>query len=270
MRWGTGTFRYARPIRWLVSLYNETIIPMEIASIQAGNRTYGHRFLGESTIITDPLKYESLLDKQYVIVDEKKREAAILAGIKQLEEKEGFHVPIDERLLQEVRNLVEYPTVFYGGFDEQYLELPKEVLMTSMKEHQRYFPVLTEEKTTLLPYFVSVRNGDETKIANVVKGNEKVLRARLADAAFFYTEDKKHSIAFYLDKLKTVIFQEKIGTLYEKTIHVAEITKALAAALDVSQAVQERAVRTAEIAKFDLMTDMVNEFPELQGIMGNY
>jgi glycyl-tRNA synthetase beta chain len=268
MRWGSGSLRYARPIRWLVALYNTEIIPIKIAGVQSGNFTYGHRFLGDKAVISDPLQYESILETQFVIADSKKRETAILAGIRQLEEKEGFHVPIDEHLLQEVRNLVEYPTVFYGAFEEEYLQLPKEVLITSMKEHQRYFPIMDKKETLLMPYFIGVRNGDDRKIDNVRKGNEKVLRARLADAAFFFAEDKKGSIDFFMNKLKTVIFQEKIGTMYEKTEHVKNITTTLGTALSMPSDVKQIATRAAVICKFDLMTNMVNEFTELQGVMG--
>src|SRR5699024_9843628 len=144
----------------------------------------------------------------------------------------------------------------------------REVLITSMKEHQRYFPVTSQNKGTLLPYFVSVRNGDDYKIDNVIKGNEKVLRARLADAAFFFEEDKKQSIHQFMDKLKTVIFQEDIGTVYEKSVHTKEITKQLLEMLEISESVAHHALRTSQIAKFDLVTNMVNEFTELQGIMG--
>src|SRR5699024_3214134 len=149
-----------------------------------------------------------------------------------------------------------------------YLHLPQETLITSMAEHQRYFPVMSKEDNTLLPYFVSVRNGDDLKIENVIKGNEKVLRARLADAAFFFEEDRSKSIDFYNDKLKTVVFQEKIGTTYEKVQHVVTLTEQISKHLNVSDDIAKQAKRTAEICKFDLMTSMVGEFPELQGVMG--
>lgn len=268
MRWGSGSFRFARPIRWLVALYNNLIVPFEIANVKTGNVTHGHRFLGESVTITNPLQYEDLLEENYVIVSPEKRETFIVEQIKALEEKEGFTVKIESSLLQEVRNLVEYPTVFFGSFEKQFLQLPQETLITSMAEHQRYFPVMKKDCNELLPYFVSVRNGDDKQIENVIKGNEKVLRARLSDAVFFYDEDRKHSIPFYLDKLKTVVFQEKIGTIYEKLEHVKQLTKQISQELAIDEETSKRAHRAAEICKFDLVTHMVNEFTELQGIMG--
>ena len=268
MRWGSDSYRFARPIRWLVALLNDKVIPFEVAHVKTDNITYGHRFLGDKTIITDPLKYESILENNYVIPDAKKRESMIVEQIKELENKEGFHIAVPNELLQEVRNLVEYPTVFFGRFAENYLELPSETLITSMAEHQRYFPVYSHEGGTLLAYFVSVRNGNKEQIENVVKGNEKVLRARLKDAEFFYNEDRKRSIDFYLEKLKTVVFQDKIGTIYEKTQNVVSITEQINRKLQQTDEIMELSKRAAEISKFDLVTDMVNEFPELQGIMG--
>lgn len=268
MRWGSESFRYARPIRWLVALYNDTVVPFEIANVPTGNLTYGHRFLGSKTKINDPLAYEAILEENYVIVDPKKREELILDQIQTIEEAAGFHIQVEPQLLNEVRNLIEYPTAFYGSFNEEYLDLPEETLITSMAEHQRYFPVMTKDKTTLLPHFVSVRNGDDTQIENVARGNEKVLRARLADGAFFYEEDKSNSIDFYNDKLKTVIFQEKIGTTYEKIENVVAITEKINSYLSVETNTSQQAKRTAKICKFDLMTSMVGEFPELQGVMG--
>ncbi|RLL48053.1 glycine--tRNA ligase subunit beta [Oceanobacillus piezotolerans] len=267
MRWSTETLRYARPIRWLVALYGSKVIPFELASVRTNNKTYGHRFLSGELTINDPLTYESLLKENYVMVNPKERETEILKGIHQIEEKENISIPVDEDLLNEVRNLVEYPTVFVGSFEEKYLQLPAEVLITSMKEHQRYFPVKTKQGE-LLPKFVGVRNGDENGIETVVKGNEKVLRARLSDAEFFYEEDQKHSIDFYLEKLQKVVFQEKLGTYSDKVERIVEITKEISSLLQLDKAIEHRAIRAAEISKFDLMTNMVNEFTELQGVMG--
>src|SRR5690625_670743 len=268
MRWGSETFRYARPIRWLVALYNETIIPFDIAHVSSGNKTYGHRFLGNEVEINNPLSYEEMLEKNYVIADPKKREKIILEQIQSIEEETDFHIQVEPKLLNEVRNLIEYPTAFYGTFNEDYLHLPEETLITSMAEHQRYFPVMTKDQMKLLPYFVSVRNGDDKQIENVARGNEQVLRARLADGAFCYDEDKSNSIDFYNNKLKTVVFQEKIGTTYEKVQNVVALIEKMNAYLDVQSDIATKAKRTAEICKFDLMTSMVGEFPELQGIMG--
>lgn len=267
MRWGEGSFRYARPIRWLVALYNDQVIPFQIANVETGQETFGHRFLSGKVILDNPLEYKTKLKQNFVIVDSKEREELIRAGANQLEQKEGFRIQIEDDLLTEVRNLIEYPTVFYGTFDEGYLNLPTEVLITSMKEHQRYFPVKTTEGK-LLPYFVSVRNGDDYEMQTVVRGNEKVLSARLADGQFFYEEDQKQTIDFYQEKLTRVVFQEKLGTTHEKVQRVTNITKRLTELLNVDVKTTDQTVRAAEISKFDLMTDMVNEFTELQGIMG--
>jgi glycyl-tRNA synthetase beta chain len=267
MRWGTKTMRYARPIRWLIALYDEEVIPFELAGVQTSNSTFGHRFLGREVVLTNPLQYKEQLEKNHVIVDPKLRESMIEEGIKKLEKERNFIVPIDRDLLDEVRNLVEYPTVFVGTFEESFLELPDEVLITSMKEHQRYFPVKSESGM-LLPYFVAVRNGDANALETVVRGNEKVLRARLSDGEFFYEEDQKNSIAFYLEKLNNVVFQVKLGTIGEKVNRVVTLSEQLAEALKVDTEIKEQAIRAAQISKFDLVTNMVNEFTELQGIMG--
>lgn len=267
MHWDSESIRYARPIRWLVALYNEQIIPFEIAHVETGNQTYGHRFLGTEIILQDPLAYEEKLKENYVIANAKERETLILKGIRTIERENNFQIIVDEDLLQEVRNLIEYPTVFYGNFEEEYLTLPREVLITSMKEHQRYFPVQSNDRT-LLPYFIGVRNGDQYALDNVVKGNEKVLRARLSDGQFFYEEDQKQSISNYQDKLKRVVFHEKLGTISEKVKRVENNVKQIAETLKLDDKITKLTKRAAEISKFDLMTNMVNEFPELQGIMG--
>lgn len=269
MRWGEYSFRFARPIRWLVALLNDEVIPFEIADVKTGNTTYGHRFLGEKITLTHPREYEQKLEEQYVIANPRKREALIKQQIHEIEQEEGFFIDIKNTLLNEVRNLVEYPTAFFGEYDKDYLSLPEEVLITSMREHQRYFPVFKEDtKQTLLPYFVSVRNGDNVAIDNVVQGNEKVLRARLADGRFFFDEDKASSIDEYIDKLKTVIFQEDLGTVYDKSIRVKQLAERVSETLQVTEQDKKAISRAALISKFDLVTDMVNEFPELQGIMG--
>lgn len=267
MRWSKYRIRYARPIRWIVALYDNETIPLEIAGVYSSNKSYGHRFLGKEVTIKHPLDYEKTLLENYVIANPLRREEEIINGIKQLEESENFQVEMDKDLLTEVRNLVEYPTVFYGSFDPDYLQIPSEVLVTSMKEHQRYFPIINHEGN-LLPHFVGVRNGDDFQLQNVIKGNEKVLKARLHDAKFFYEEDKKESIEFYTDKLERVVFQEELGTLKDKTERMIQLTKEVQNHLNLDSEVKERAIRAAEICKFDLVTNMVDEFTELQGIIG--
>jgi glycyl-tRNA synthetase beta chain len=267
MRWGSGSLRYARPIRWIVALYGEAVIPMEVAGTTASNLTYGHRFLGETAEIDEPANYEKVLADQFVIVDQVKRQEMIVDGIQQLETANGWQIPIDEDLLEEVLYLVEYPTVFHGDYAAEFLELPQEVLITSMKEHQRYFPV-RDTAGNLLPHFIGVRNGNSDHLENVARGNEKVLRARLQDAEFFYAEDKAQSIEKSVEKLSKMIYQVELGTLQDKVNRVTKIASMISDAAGVDKETAARAERAASIAKFDLVTNMVNEFTELQGIMG--
>ncbi|SDD19566.1 glycyl-tRNA synthetase beta chain [Terribacillus halophilus] len=267
MRWGSGSLRYARPIRWIVALYGEAIIPLEIAGIESSNLTYGHRFLGSTAAIDNPGAYVSVLEEQFVIVDQKKRQQMIIDGIRQLETANGWQIPIDEELLEEVLYLVEYPTVFHGNFADSFLDLPEEVLITSMKEHQRYFPV-TDASGKLLAHFIGVRNGNSEHLENVARGNEKVLRARLQDAEFFYAEDKAQPIEKAMEKLSKMIYQVELGTLQDKVDRVTKIAKMISETAGVDQETASRAERAASIAKFDLVTNMVNEFTELQGVMG--
>ncbi|WP_079708473.1 glycine--tRNA ligase subunit beta [Paraliobacillus ryukyuensis] len=267
MRWAGKTMRFVRPIRWLVALNQSNIIPFEIGGVSTSNATYGHRFLGEQVTIKDPLMYEELLANQYVIADSNERKKRISDQIKQLEQEKGWHIPMDSDLLEEVTQLVEYPTVFYGTFNDKFLTIPDEALITSMKEHQRYFPVLSDNEE-LLPYFVAVRNGDNRSIEVVAKGNEKVLKARLSDAMFFFEEDQNHSIEQYNAKLSRIVYQEKLGTIADKVQRVRTLTDKITTLLNVDQTTKQNALRAAEISKFDLVTNMVNEFTKLQGIMG--
>ncbi|HEX6922966.1 MAG TPA: glycine--tRNA ligase subunit beta [Bacillales bacterium] len=267
MRWGSYDLRFVRPIRWLAALYGDEVIPFSIADVRTGRITYGHRFLGDKTAFKNASGYMENLLGQFVIADPNERKEAIRDQLQTLALDEGWHVPIDENLLEEVNNLVEYPTALYGTFDEKFLDLPKEVLLISMREHQRYFPV-ENEKGDLLPYFVTVRNGDHKHLDKVAKGNEKVLRARLSDASFFFEEDKKMPIADALSRLDHVIFQESLGTMSDKTGRVRKLAGMLAKELHVDEGTAKEVDRGAEICKFDLVTNMVGEFSELQGVMG--
>ncbi|MFD6442548.1 glycine--tRNA ligase subunit beta, partial [Peribacillus sp. NPDC060186] len=266
MRWANQDLRFVRPIKWLIALFGNEVVPFSIADVETGRETKGHRFLGEVAIIEVPEQYEATLLEQFVMANPDKRRNVILDQIKSLEQEKGWIIPVDEELLEEVNNLVEYPTVLFGHFEEEFLELPAEVLITSMKEHQRYFPV-KDQDGKLLAFFVTVRNGDDRHLEKVSKGNEKVLRARLSDAAFFFKEDQKKEIADALKKLDSIVYHEEIGTLAEKTARVTAVTGVLADALNL-KAEKELALRAAEIAKFDLVSHMVYEFPELQGYMG--
>ncbi|KML37906.1 MULTISPECIES: glycine--tRNA ligase subunit beta [Bacillaceae] len=267
MRWANQDLRFIRPVKWLIALFGNEVIPFSITNVQTSNLTRGHRFLGEEIEINNPADYEKALLAQYVITNPQERKSAILSQLEKIEEEHGWVVPVDEDLLEEVNNLVEYPTALYGKFEEEYLELPEEVLITSMKEHQRYFPVKSKDGT-LLPYFVTVRNGSHEHLEKVAKGNEKVLRARLSDAAFFYREDQKTDISASLEKLNNIVYHEEIGTLAEKVNRVRQLAAKLSEILDFSGEAKAVTDRAAEISKFDLVSHMVYEFPELQGFMG--
>ncbi|MBM7838105.1 glycyl-tRNA synthetase beta chain [Alkalihalobacillus xiaoxiensis] len=267
MRWNSYDLRFARPIRWLVAIYDKDVVPFSITEVSTSDQTRGHRFLGEAITVTNPLDYEKLLLEQYVIVDAGKRKEAIVNQIKDIERDNQWVIPIEDQLLEEVTNLVEYPTALSGSFETKYLQLPKEVLITTMREHQRYFPVETKEGE-LQAYFVTVRNGNEANIDTVSKGNEKVLRGRLADAAFFYSEDQKANLSELNKKLDAIVFHESIGTTGEKVIRTKELATWLASQVSDDEALKQTVERAASFAKFDLVTHMVGEFPELQGRMG--
>ena len=268
MRWAAHTFEYIRPIHWIVALYGEEVIKeIQVLDVKAGRVSRGHRFLGKDTEIASPEQYEKALAEQFVIVNQDERKALVRKQIEELAAKNAWTVPIDEELLEEVSSILEYPTAFAGTFDEKYLVVPEPVLVTSMKEHQRYF-VVYNAKGELQPYFISARNGNDYMIENVAKGNQKVLTARLEDALFFYEEDKKVPMTAFLKKLETLNFHAKIGSMTEKMNRVQLLVGRIANELNLDAKDVETAQRAAEIYKFDLVTNMVGEFPELQGIMG--
>ncbi|MCM3761493.1 glycine--tRNA ligase subunit beta [Alkalihalobacillus oceani] len=267
MRWGSHELRFARPIQWLVALYGTEVIPFEITGIETGTTTYGHRFLGKKIELKAPNDYEQALLAEYVISRPEERKQAIRSQLEEMAAEKNWVIPIDEDLLEEVHHLVEYPTALSGSFDEEFLALPKEVLITSMREHQRYFPV-ENQQGELLPYFVTVRNGDHKHLDNVARGNEKVLRARLADADFFYQEDQKVKIEDALKRLENIVYHEELGSIGDKVRRIQAGADKLLPALKTDSRTAEVTRRTAEICKFDLVTQMVYEFPELQGRMG--
>ncbi|GAB6990652.1 glycine--tRNA ligase subunit beta [Paenibacillus pini] len=267
MRWGAYDYKFVRPIRWLVALFGSEIIEMEVTDVKAGNVTRGHRFLGTEVVISDPASYVETLREQHVIVDVQERKAMIEQQIQALADEKQWKIAVKEDLLEEVLFLVETPTVLFGTFDPSFLNIPQEVLITSMREHQRYFPVL-DDQGKLLPFFVTVRNGDATSLDVIAKGNEKVLRARLSDAKFFYDEDQKLQIKDALSKLETIVFHEELGTIGDKVRRIRRIADQVGQALHISGNQVESVSRAADICKFDLVTQMVYEFPELQGVMG--
>lgn len=266
MRWGGKNMRFIRPIRWMVCILNDSVLDIELEGIVSGNVTKGHRFLGESEFEVNTLdEYLAKLKENFVILNQDERKSIIKEQCEEVAKSLGGEIELDEELLEEVTHLVEYPTAFYGEFDEDYAKLPKEVVITPMKQHQRYFPVLKDGK--LLPNFIAVRNGDSHRIDNVKSGNEKVLEARLADALFFYKEDIKKSLESYIEKLKTVVFQAKLGTVYDKTLRIEKLANDILDKLNES-GVKEDTLRAAKLCKADLVTGMVFEFTELQGVMG--
>ncbi|MGO3469090.1 MAG: glycine--tRNA ligase subunit beta [Weissella hellenica] len=266
MKWSRHTFEYIRPIRWIVALLDDVVVPFEVLDVKTGRQTRGHRFLGQSVDVANATDYVDDLAKVYVQASADERKANIVSQIDALASENGWRVEKDDDLLEEVNNIVEYPTAFVGKFDPEYLELPDEVLITSMREHQRFFHVV-DENGFLLPYFVSVRNGNAEHLDNVIAGNEKVLVARLEDAKFFYHEDQKHDIAFYNDKLNVVSFHAKLGSVASHTQRVKALAAIIGHRVALTDA-QQQLARAAEIYKFDLMTGMVGEFDELQGVMG--
>lgn len=267
MAWASNTFKYIRPVHTLTVLLDDQALDLDLFDIKSGRVSRGHRFLGHEVEITSADRYEETLRSVFVIADPVERQQMILDQIKALEEKHGIQVDIDEDLLNEVLNLVEYPTAFMGQFDAKYLEVPEEVLVTSMKNHQRYF-VVRDQAGKLLPAFISVRNGNDQHLENVIKGNQKVLLARLEDAEFFWREDQKLVIADLVEKLNKVTFHEKIGSLAEHMKRTGLIADKLATDLNLAETDQAKLKRAAAIYKFDLMTGMVGEFDELQGLMG--
>ena len=268
MKWGGKNLRFARPIRWLLSLLNDSIVSFDLEGIVSSNITKGHRFLGSNHIeIQHVDEYFQKLKDNYVLVDQNDRKDRIRYGCEKLAKEKGGNLLADESLLDEITNIVEYPTPIIGRIKEEYLRLPKEVIITPMKEHQRYFPVV-DDKKRLLPYFITVRNGNDEYIDTVTKGNEKVLDARLEDAKFFYMEDTKKPLGEYVNNLKDIVFQEKLGTLYDKTMRLQKLAVKIGSYLGVGEETEKNIEKASYLSKADLVTKMVGEFTELQGTMG--
>jgi glycyl-tRNA synthetase beta chain len=266
MRWMDLDVRFARPVHWLVALYDGEVIPFSYATLESGNLSRGHRFMmPEAFAVKDADDYEAKCADHYVIADPAKRKALIETGILEIAKSVGGSLNVDAALLEEVACLVEDPTPLIGSFEQEYLQLPNELLITTMREHQRYFTV-QDDKGELMPHFVTVSNTRVIEPEVVVKGNERVLRARLSDAMFFWTEDQKVRLETRLETLKNVVYQAKLGTSYEKVMRFRQLASGLAAKLD--PAVKSQTDRAALLCKCDLETGMVYEFPELQGVMG--
>lgn len=253
MKWGYNNLQFIRPIRWLVSLLNGEVVPFNILDVEAGRETQGHRFLGHPVEIAKADDYEETLNNDFVIADQTKRKNLIKDQITKIISENNWQVDWDEDLLEEVNNLVEWPTAFAGSFDEKYLALPDPVLITSMKDNQRFFCV-RDKDGNLLSHFISVRNGNTDYLDNVIKGNERVLVPRLEDAQFFYQEDQKLTIDEYVERLKKVSFHDKISSMYDKMQRVAVIANVLGKQLNLSDEELADLDRAAHIYKFDLTT----------------
>ncbi len=265
MRWGKGSLRFARPIHWILALFDGEVVPFDLDGLKAGNSSRGHRFLApEAFEVTDVDGYLQGLAQRSVMIDPDERKETIRKAIEAALAKQDLQWLKDPGLLEEVTYLVEYPFVVVGGFDETYLDLPKEVLVTAMREHQRYFSV-TRTDGTLAPLFIAVNNTFREGLDTFVKGHERVLRARLEDARFFFEEDRKVSLEQRMEALKGVVFHAKLGTSYEKVQRIIRLSEYLAETLNIPKKTVKRA---ATLCKADLVSEMVGEFPSLQGIMG--
>ena len=274
MRWGDGDLRFPRPIRWLVTLLDEQVLSVVLENgsetIASGNVSWGHRVLSPRQIpIPTPEQYVKTLEEAQIIVDPEQRKRSIAQQVQTEAKGKGGYAILDEDLLNEVTNLVEFPFVIIGKFDEEFLNLPPEVITTEMISHQRYFPVWTDETAqALLPYFITAANGDPEKADIITRGNERVIRARLADGQFFYNADLSQPLANYIPQLDTVTFQEKLGSVGEKVKRIENYAQWVSEQLARSDSEKQQIQRAAELCKADLVTQMVGEFPELQGIMG--
>ncbi len=268
MRWGASRNEFVRPVHWVVLLLGSELIETTILGVKSGSETRGHRFhFPEKIQIDRPSDYESLLEKPgNVIADFSKRKEIIREGILAEGEKLDAQTVVDDALLDEVTSLVEFPVALTGKFDELFLEVPSEALILAMRSHQKCFYVLDKHEK-LLPYFVTVSNIRSTDPSQVIEGNERVIRPRLADAKFFYETDQQTSLESRLDQLKKVVFQEKLGTVFERSQRVAKLAKFIANSTGADEALSERA---ALLAKCDLVSNMVGEFADLQGLMGSY
>lgn len=269
-RWGHGTARFPRPVRWLLCLFGSEIVPVEFAGLTAADVTYGHRLLKPAPVEV-PLAddYPALLERAEVLVDHEARAKVIREGIARVAEENGGEAVVDRKTFAEVVNLVEWPTVAVGVFDEEFLAVPREMLTHAMGSHQRYFG-LERTDGSLDNKFIVVHNGAPGQTERIVRGHERVIRARLADAAFFYHEDLKVPLDEWLAKLETVVFQDKLGTSADKVRRIERLTAELARVLDAPADQAAYAARAAHLAKADLVTNCVVEFTDLQGTMGRY
>lgn len=268
MHWGNLDAKFVRPVRWLVALLDEEVIPVEFATVKSGNVTRGHRFLGADEItIKNPVSYVDTLKENFVMVDQDARRELISKQLHDMAASKNASIVWDDDLLEEINYLVEWPTALCGGFEESYLALPDAAIITPMKDHQRYFP-LVDQEGKLLPMFLTVRNGSDHSIEVVQAGNERVLRARLDDAKFFFNEDRKKPLIDRQDGLTKIVFQEGLGNLADKTERLLKLGRVFGEECGLHEDAAVVLERATELAKTDLTTGMVTEFTELQGVMG--
>ena len=268
MHWGNLDAKFVRPVRWLVALLDEEVIPVEFATVKSGNVTRGHRFLGADEItIKNAASYVDTLKENFVMVDQDARRELISKQLHDIAASKNASIVWDDDLLEEINYLVEWPTALCGGFEESYLALPDAAIITPMKDHQRYFP-LVDQNGKLLPMFLTVRNGSDHSIEVVQAGNERVLRARLDDAKFFFNEDRKKPLIDRQDGLTKIVFQEGLGNLADKTERLLKLGRVFGEECGLHEDAAVVLERATELAKTDLTTGMVTEFTELQGVMG--
>ena len=268
MHWGNLDAKFVRPVRWLVALLDEEVIPVEFATVKSGNVTRGHRFLGADEItIKNATSYVDTLKENFVMVDQDARRELISKQLHDIAASKNASIVWDDDLLEEINYLVEWPTALCGGFEESYLTLPDAAIITPMKDHQRYFP-LVDQDGKLLPMFLTVRNGSDHSIEVVQAGNERVLRARLDDAKFFFNEDRKKPLIDRQDGLTKIVFQEGLGNLADKTERLLKLGRVFGEECGLHEDTAVVLERATELAKTDLTTGMVTEFTELQGVMG--
>lgn len=267
MRWGSSRTEFIRPVQWFVALYGSTIIPMQILGKQSGNQTRGHRFMSKGLIdLTNAASYKETLQSEKVMVDFVERKSVISRQLAEIAREEKATIVIDDALLDEVTALVEWPVALLGKFNPEFLAVPEEALISAMKSHQRYFHLIDDDGR-LLPMFVTVSNIESSSPTSVIRGNERVIAPRLADARFFFSQDKKTRLEEKLLRLSQVVFQSKLGTYLEKAKRVSQLSAYIATSLGEDELVASRA---GLLCKADLVSDMVGEFPELQGLMGAY
>ena len=267
MRWGSNSFEFVRPIHWVLVLFGKDTVKCQIMNLNSSNISYGHRFHSQGQlVISAPSTYQETLRCAHVIVDFEERKELIYSAVTEIAETSGGIAVINDFLLDEVTALNEWPVALLGRFEEEFLAIPTEAVISSMAEHQKYFHLVNSDGK-LLPMFITISNLESKNPSEIIDGNERVIRPRLSDAAFFYSSDKKTTLEQKRVSLKSIVFQERLGSLYDKTVRLSMLTKYLAPIVgsDVSLS-----IRTAELCKSDLVTDMVGEFESLQGVMGRY